>query len=111
MLKPLRKFRSQKHPKGARKSDRAIAEHCGVSDRMVNKYREKLEVSANLSQIGEREVTRNGTTYTQDTTNIGSTAEAEEVAGSPNSPIPSTYSPIPRVLSESVYVDASGKCA
>lgn len=49
-------------------SDREIARRCNVSDRMVNNARKEL--SANNSQI-DRKATRNGTTYTMNTTQIG----------------------------------------
>lgn len=47
-------------------SDRAIADHCGVSDKTV------AAVRMSSSEIPKmRTVTRGGTTYTQDTANIG----------------------------------------
>ena len=49
-------------------SDREIAKQCGVSNRFVSNLRSELSV--NSSQI-ERNVTRNGTTYTMDTRKIG----------------------------------------
>jgi len=44
------------HPKTIEEklSDRQIAEHVGVSDRMVNKYRTELESTAKVSQLSER---------------------------------------------------------
>lgn len=58
------------HPISCKWSDRQIAKHCGVSDRMVNGVR--ADLSAKNSQIdSSRTVTRNGTTYTQDTARIG----------------------------------------
>lgn len=53
----------------AKWSDREIARRAGVSDRFVNGIRKEMP-SANGSQI-ERTVERNGTTYTQNTSNIG----------------------------------------
>lgn len=50
-------------------SDRAIAEHCGVSHTFVQNMRDQL--SGNGCQMQARTVTRGGTTYTQDTSNIG----------------------------------------
>jgi len=50
-------------------SDREIARKCAVSDRFVNNLRKDL--SANGSQINSRTVQRGGTTYTQNTANIG----------------------------------------
>lgn len=52
-------------------SDREIARQAGVSNRFVGNLRGQT-VSVNGSQMGEqRTVTRNGTTYQQNTTNIG----------------------------------------
>jgi hypothetical protein len=52
----------------------AIAGHCGVSDRFVGNMR--AELSPNRSMIpAERIVTRGGTTYTQNTANIGKKAK------------------------------------
>lgn len=62
-------MRALSDPEWKKWSDRAIAEKCSVSDRFVNAMR--AESSANGSQIKERIVTRNGTTYTQNTANIG----------------------------------------
>lgn len=70
-----------KHPNGAKKSDRQIAEHVGVSHATVIKYRERLEASGQVDQIETRTVTRGGTTYEQDTTNIGRKPEPVEVDG------------------------------
>ncbi|MBX3053444.1 MAG: hypothetical protein KF753_18355 [Caldilineaceae bacterium] len=50
-------------------SDREIARQAQVSNRFVTNLRNELSV--NGSQIDERKVTRNGTTYTQNTANIG----------------------------------------
>lgn len=71
-------------------SDREIARHVGVSDRMVNQHRAKL--SANRSQIAEtseaskpteRTVTRAGKTYTMDTSNVGKKTALELVNEKP----------------------------
>jgi hypothetical protein len=58
-------------------SDREIARRCAVSDRFVNNLRRDL--SANDSQMGQRErkVSRGGTTYTQNTGNIGKQPDPE----------------------------------
>lgn len=48
-----------------------IARHIGASDKTVAKYRSELEASSEIPKITERIVTRNGTTYTQNTVNIG----------------------------------------
>lgn len=58
-----------KHLKSSGLSDGQIAKHCGVSSATVGNWREKLSIK--LLEIGPRTVTRGGTTYQQDTTNIG----------------------------------------
>lgn len=62
-----------KHPKGAKMSDGQIAEHVGVSDRMVNKYRGELtpKDSESTTRTG-----RDG--RTTNTANIGKKAKAEQ---------------------------------
>ena len=50
-------------------SDNQIAEHVGVSDKTVAKYRE--DATSEIPKIKTRTVTRGGTTYEQDTANIG----------------------------------------
>lgn len=66
-----------RHSKGQR-SDHDIARHVGVSHGMVGKYRDELEAAAAASRQGPaplpckpRLVTRNGTTYTMMTGDIG----------------------------------------
>jgi len=66
--KALAVLQALRHPKGAKMSDRQIAEHVGVSDRMVNKYRSDLASTAKLSQSEER-TGRDGRTI--NTANIG----------------------------------------
>ena len=51
-------------------SDGTIAKACAVSDRFVSSIRKEL--SPNGSEMIQRLVTRNGTTYTQNTAKIGS---------------------------------------
>lgn len=59
-------------------SNREIARRCGVSDPFVAKIRNEL--SANGLQIdGTRTVQRGGTTFEQNTDNIGKTKEDQEV--------------------------------
>lgn len=65
-------------------SDGEIARRCAVSDRFVSGVRKDL--SPNSSEIVERTVTRNGTTYTQNTANIG--RPAAPAAKPPTIPIP-----------------------
>lgn len=57
--------------KGADKPNRSIARHVGCDHKTVAKYRREMEPSGEIPQIKKRTVTRNGTTYTQDTSNIG----------------------------------------
>lgn len=61
------------HPYGVQLSNREIARHCGVSDKAVGNIRREMEASAKISQIDKRIIQRGGTTYEQDTANIGST--------------------------------------
>lgn len=72
---------------GTDKSDRQIARHVGCSHRTVNKYRDELELSGQIAQIEEREVTRDDTNYTQDTSNIGGDGQSSDP------PTPPTSSP------------------
>jgi len=60
-----------RHPNGAGKSNKAIADYLGVSDHTVAKIRIELTLSSQFAKIDNREVTRNGVTYTQNTANIG----------------------------------------
>lgn len=60
------------HPNGASLSDREIARHCGVDHKTVGKIRGAMELSGEIPQIQKRTVTRQGTTYQQDTHSIGS---------------------------------------
>jgi hypothetical protein len=59
------------HPQGAGKSDRDIAKHVGVDSETVRNWRNKLTASSEIRKIDTRTVSRNGTTYQQNTTNIG----------------------------------------
>jgi hypothetical protein len=59
------------HPGGVGKSDSAIAKHVGVSAPTVAAWREKTHPSIKSLEIAERTVTRNGSTYQQNTANIG----------------------------------------
>lgn len=63
------------HPEG---SDRAIADHCGVSSPTVARVRAALVSVKVLQMEGDsRTVTRGGTTYQQDTSNIGKRQDAD----------------------------------
>lgn len=48
-----------------------IAKHCGVDVKTVGNWRKQMGPSLEFPKIQERTVTRNGTTYTQNTANIG----------------------------------------
>ncbi len=57
-----------KHPKGAEVSDTGIAEHVGVNDKTVAKYRDELQATSEIPKSDIREG-RDGRTI--DTSNIG----------------------------------------
>lgn len=57
------------HSYANRYSNREIARHCGVDDKTVARYRESI--CGNSADSDERIVTRNGSTYTMQTNNIG----------------------------------------
>lgn len=59
------------HPKGAGLSNSTIAAHVGVDESTVRVWREKLTASSGIPKIDTRSVTRKGTTYQQNTANIG----------------------------------------
>lgn len=65
-----------KHPKGVKMSDRKIAEHVGVSDRMVNKYRETTAKDSQSERTG-----RDGRTINTD--NIGKRNGKQSVPSEP----------------------------
>ena len=68
---------------GEEKPDREIANHVGVSRRTVWKHAQELSASCeNYTRQDKRKVTRNGTTYTQDTTNIGRSKKRKQQAPS-----------------------------
>ena len=54
-------------------SNREIARRCAVAESSVRNIRNELELSAQIAQIDDRTVTRNGSTYTQNTANVGAT--------------------------------------
>jgi site-specific DNA-methyltransferase (adenine-specific) len=61
-----------RHPYAGQYSNVQIAQHCGVDEGTIRKYREKLSSEIpKIANTSERTVTRNGTTYTQNTANIG----------------------------------------
>jgi len=57
------------HPKAATLSNIQLAQHCGVDEGTVRKYRQNA--SSEFPKIATRQVTRGGTTYQQNTANIG----------------------------------------
>ncbi len=57
-----------KHPNGAKKSDRQIAEHVGVGNNMVSRYRSQMQSDCAISTVEER-TGRDGRTI--NTANIG----------------------------------------
>lgn len=67
-----------KHPRGVKLSDRQIAAHVGVDHKTVGKYRTAKESSGEIPQIDSRTVTRGGTTYEQNTANIGIARQRDE---------------------------------
>lgn len=71
------------HPVSGSWSDRQIAKHCGVGNQLVGDVRRSICVNHTDASSAARTVVRNGTEYTQDTTNIGKSAEikAREAAG------------------------------
>jgi len=65
------------HPKSQALSDSQIAKHVGVDHVTVARWREKLSASCEIHKIEKRTVTRGGTTYQQNITNIGHRAAPE----------------------------------
>lgn len=68
------------HPKGEKLSNRKVAEHVGVDERMVRKWREELEASAVIPQIENRTATRKGKEYTVNTAKISAANKARAKA-------------------------------
>lgn len=82
------------HPNAAKLSNVQIADHCGISEITVRRYRAELDASSTLSKIAERQVTRGGQTYTQDTTNIGRRPAVSTFTPEPDpDPLPFTDPP------------------
>src|SRR5690606_32284088 len=67
-------------PEWAAWSDREIARRCGVSHQTVSNIRPSVK---NGQMEAERTVTRNGTTYQQNTANIGASSKADQIAPEP----------------------------
>jgi hypothetical protein len=59
------------HPRAVDQSNMQIAEHCGVDEKTVRKYRLSNNISASSEIPKMRTVTRGETTYQQRTRNIG----------------------------------------
>ena len=53
-----------------------VAKHVGVSREYVNRLASDIDSSCDRSQDSSRTVTRNGTTYQQNTSNIGRSRNA-----------------------------------
>ena len=66
------------HPVSCKWSDNQIAKHCGVSDKTVSAVRTSIFGNSEDAKPTERTVTRGGTTYTQNTENIGGKKKAGE---------------------------------
>ena len=83
-----------KHTEGAKKSDREIAEHIGVSHSTVAKYRAELESSGQIGQMRHRTVNRGGTAYRQNTSNIGHRQRSTASQQSSGRPTPKVPNPV-----------------
>lgn len=70
------------HPGGAGKSDSAIAKH--VDHVTVKNWREKMTASCEIHKIETRTASRGGSTYQQNTANIG--RRPPSPPGQPGSP-------------------------
>lgn len=72
-------------PEWAVWSNREIARQCQVDEKTVRRYRE--EASAEKPQIApERTVSRSGTTYQQNTANIGASSKPDQAMRAPETP-------------------------
>lgn len=65
------------HPKGVSSSNTELAEHIGCNHATVSRHRKRFESSFAVQKMPERDVTRNGKTYKQDTSNIGKRRKQE----------------------------------
>lgn len=66
------------HPVSCKWSDNQIAKHCGVDHKTVSAVRTSILGNSQDAKLTERRVTRGGTTYTQNTENIGGKKKAGE---------------------------------
>lgn len=73
-------------PEWSKWSSNRIAMQCGVGHKMVDQMRAHLEQSARCEAPTTRTVERNGTTYQQDTTNIGKRPPAPAPAPADDAP-------------------------
>lgn len=80
------------HPYGVNLSNSEISRHCGVSDKTVARIRREMELSSEIPKMDRRIVTRNGVTYEQDTTGIGTKPTRQE-AEHPDTNVPQTQYP------------------
>lgn len=71
-------------PEWAAWSDREIARQCGVGNRFVGDVRKTI--CAPNTDNAERIVTRNGTTYKQNTANIGASSKADQMLSEQEAP-------------------------
>lgn len=71
------------HSVSCKWSDRQIAKHCGVSDKTVSAVRVSIFGNSEDAPPAERTVTRNGTTYTQNTAKVGKSKPAQKAAAAP----------------------------
>lgn len=81
-------------PEWSRWPQKDIAKACGVSREYVSRVGK--DVSCDRSQDSSRTVTRNGTTYQQNTANIGTSSKADQIAPEPETPVvPEVVAPEP----------------
>lgn len=73
-------------PEWAAWSDREIARQCGVGNKFVGDVRKTICVPN--TDGAERSVTRNGTTYQQNTANIGASSKADQAPSEAETPAP-----------------------
>ncbi len=99
------------HPKGAGLSDSQIAEHVGVNDKTVGRYRAELEATSELPKIDTRTVKRGDQEYKIDTANIGGPAREfyDEAAKERQKRKPADSVPVKLPEQKSDSRDAAGK--
>lgn len=83
------------HPKSSGLSDNAIAKHVGCSQQYVSKlHRESQPHLTTSCKIDSRTVTRNGTTYQQNVSNIGKRVDMTPTAPPEPVPEPAPHAPV-----------------